>query len=333
MKKAFEEHRTFTPIPQARVYSSVSALLSPAECNRIVKLATDVGLARATQSADPGLNRVLRVPVNGTAFGGESDRLDLLEIAFKVHARACAHAQYAYSVDIAPLPKWRPRRNGQSVRDHLLANVTEWNRCVKFNVNVLQYTTDGGNVGTTLHRDEAPLAYVVPLRRTNVLGGGTRYAFLGARDETLDPPAGTLVLHPGDASHQGVEIRAQYPSQGPGQRWVIAGFIDTAPRRKPPSPDPPITREGDALALSKRWGVTLPQEREEDTRGCHVGADGTPRYRKRDGDISALHLGSRGRSVYVNTVSRRSGRRYRYYVTGRCRKQRSLTRVLSRLRS
>ena len=317
---AFDVHSDLEPIPQARVYRA--PLMDAEACGEIIRLARAIGTTQARQSADPGLNRVLRVPVNGTGNNALEARLALLEHAFRIHAATCALAEDAYGVAVAPPPKWKalPR-----ARDRLLANVTEWNKRVKFNMNVLQYTTDGGNVGTTLHRDESPLAYVVPLRRHNATGGGTHYAHLVDGGVTLNPPAGTLVLHPGDATHRGVAIGARDPNVGPGERWILAGFLGTVARHAPPRPEPPLTtRRGDVEALAKRWGVALP------TMGCHVDA-GTPRYRKKSGETKALRLGSKRRSVYVDTTSRRSGRAYRYYVTPQCRKARVLREVLGAL--
>jgi len=321
---AFDVHADFVPIPTARVYRA--PLMDAEACGEIIRLARTIGATQARQSADPGLNRVLRVPVNGTGTNAVEARLALLEHAFHIHARACALAEAAYGVAVAPPPKWKalPRA---SPRDRLLANVTEWNARVKFNMNVLQYTTDGGNVGTTLHRDESPLAYVVPLRRHNVSGGGTHYAHLGkpSGGVTLNPPAGTLVLHPGDATHRGVPIAARDPSVGPGERWILAGFLGTVARHAPPRPEPPLTsRRGDVEALAKRWGVALP--------GCHLDVQtGTPRYRKKSGETKAVRLGSKRRSVYVDTTSRHSGREYRYYVTPQCRKAKVLREVLGAL--
>lgn len=322
---AFDVHADFEGIPAARVYRA--SLMSADECGEIVRLASGIGVAQARQSADPGLNRVLRVPVNGT---GGSDavqamRLELLRHAFRIHGRACTLAAQAYGVAIAPAPTWKelPRA---SLRDRLLANVSEWNARVRFNMNVLKYTTSGGNVGTTAHRDESPLAYVVPLRRHNSLDGGTEYLHLPRAQGgvVLNPPAGTLVLHPGDATHRGVSIRARDAETGPGERWIIAGFLGTVARHAPPTPEPPLTtRRGDVDALAKRWGIHT---------GCHIDAGGVPKYRKRNGETNPLRLGSRRKSVFVDTTSQRSGRHYRYYVTQQCKKQRSLRSVLTALR-
>lgn len=334
LRPAFEVHADFEPVSEARVYRA-TLLRASEECAEIVRLASGIGAVQAQQSADPGLNRVLRVPVNGTGGSEEVQalRLELLKHAFDVHARACEAAGRAYGVEVAPPPRWRNLSRGATVRDRLLANVTEWNRRVKFNANVLKYTTEGGNVGTTPHRDESPLAYVVPLRRRNATGGGTEYLHLprgGAT--TLNPPSGTLVLHPGDATHRGVPIGARDPESGPGERWIIAGFVDTKPRRKQVVPEPSLTtRRGDLEALAGRWGAAdllLPV-----VVGCHVSSlDRVPRYRQRDGRTSPLRLGARRRSVYVDTTSSRSGRDYRYYVTPRCRKQGVLASVLRALK-
>ena len=279
---AFDVHPDFQAIPMARVYRV--PLLDTEECAEIVRLATAIGTTQAKQSADPGLNRVLRVPVNGTAGSVSTleSRLDLLKYAFQIHTLACGIAKDAYGVDVAPPPKWKAMPRA-SPRDRLLANVTEWNQRVKFNMNVLKYTTDGGNVGTTVHRDESPLAYVIPLRRHNATGGGTHYANLPRASDgiTLNPVAGTLVLHPGDAAHRGVSIGAQDPSKGPGERWIIAGFLGTVARHAPPNPEPPLTsKRGDLEALARRWGYY------EDlvATGCHLDKHGAPRYRKRNGE-------------------------------------------------
>ena len=320
---AFDVHSEFEPIPTARVYRA--PLMDAEACGEIIRLAGVIGATQARQSADPGLNRVLRVPVNGTETNAVEARLALLEHAFRIHARACELAEEAYGVAITPPPKWKAMPRA-SPRDRLLGNVTEWNARVKFNMNVLKYTTAGGNVGTTLHRDESPLAFVVPLRRHNVSGGGTHYAHLVDGGVTLNPPAGTLVLHPGDATHRGVPIAARDSSVGPGERWIIAGFLGTVARHAPPRPEPPLTtRRGDVEALTTRWGIDLP------TAGCHLDRTGTPRYRKKSGEAGPLRLGSRRRSVYLDTTARRSGRAYRYYVTPQCRKARVLRDVLGAL--
>ena len=320
---AFDVHPDFESIPTARVYRA--SLMDAETCGDIIRLANAIGATQARQSADPGLNRVLRVPVNGTGADAVEARLALLQYAFDIHARACSLAEEAYGVAVAPPPVWKalPRA---SPRDRLLANVTEWNKRVKFNMNVLKYTTEGGNVGTTLHRDESPLAYVVPLRRHNVTGGGTHYAHLVAGGVTLNPPAGTIVLHPGDATHRGVPIAAR-DDAGPGERWIIAGFLGTVARHAPPRPEPSLTtRLGDVQALARRWDVDVP------TPGCHIHArTGTPRYRKKSGETKPLRLGSKRRSVYVDTTSRTSGRAYRYYVTPQCRKAHILRVVLAAL--
>lgn len=324
----FAPHAAYAGLPVCGVHRT--PLLTAGDCARIVELARFVGTARATQSRDPGLNTVLRLPVNGT--GGservEAARLELLEYAFAVHGRACALARSLYGGDgvaVATPPKWKAMPRA-TVHDRLLANVTEWNRHAKFNMNVLQYTTRGGNVGTTLHRDESPLAFVVPLFRSRgVAGGGTEYAFLPAtsRRVTVTPPAGTLVLHPGDVAHRGVPIAAHPDEEG--ERWILAGFLGTATSHPPLRPEPPLSRQGDVAALAARWGV--------EPMGCHVGRDAarTPRYRKQDGGVSPLHLGAKRRSVYTHTRSRRSGLAYKYYVTERCRKQGRLREVLGRL--
>ena len=310
-------HPSLRRIPQARVYSFAD-VLAPAECARVVELAAAIGATRATQSRDPGLNTVLRVPVNGTA-GHVEERLELLRIAFDVHARACAAAEEAYGVAVARPPTWKalPRR---PARERLLANVTEWNARVRFNMNVLGYTAAGGNAGVRDHRDESPLAFVVPLLSRRVAGGGgTRYAHLGAKPTTLRPTPGTLVLHPGDATHAGVPIRGEG-----AERWILAGFLDTRERRPAPRPEPPLTRAGDARALAARWGVAAP--------GCDASAPGGPAYTKTDGETAPLHLG-RAKGVHARTRSRGSGRAYRYYVTGRCRAQGQLDAVRKRLRT
>ena len=328
---AFEVHPDFDPIPTARVFRA--PLLDATECATVVRLAAAIGATRATQSADPGLNRVLRVPVNGTG-GNESvlqSRLELLEHAFAIHERACAIAADAYGVAIAPPPRWKALPRASS-RDRFLANVTEWNKRVKFNMNVLKYTTEGGNVGTTLHRDESPLAYVIPLRRHNATGGGTHYAHLPRTPDglTLNPAAGTLVVHPGDAAHRGVPIGAHDASKGPGERWIIAGFLGTVARHAPPRPEPALTtRRGDLEAIARRWGYDDQVVVEE--TGCHVDSRGTPHYRKRSGETKLLRLGSKRRSVFIDTTSLRSGRSYRYYVTQQCRKKRVLGTVLGAL--
>ena len=322
---AFASHSAYAGIPVSDVHRT--PLLTHSECARIVELARVVGMARATQSRDPGLNTVLRLAVNGTGGSArvEVARLELLEYAFAIHGRACALVRTLYGdqVTIASPPSWKPMPRA-TVHERLLANVTEWNRHVKFNMNVLQYTTRGSNVGTTLHRDESPLAFVVTLHRSSgvATGGGTEYAFLQAssRRTTVTPPLGTLVLHPGDIAHRGVPIVA-HPGEE-GERWIIAGFLGTAQPRPPLHPEPPLTRHGDVAALSARWGGAL--------KGCHV-QERVPRYRKRDGTISPISLGANRRSVYTRTRSRRSKREYKYYVTGRCRKQGQLREVVDSL--
>lgn len=324
---AFPVHTDFRDIPTARVYRAV--LMNAETCGKIVALASAIGAVRATQSADPGLNRVLRVPVNGTSGNKRvvELRLQLLRHAFDIHTKACVLAQEAYGVQVARAPTWKPMPRA-SPYERLLANVTEWNARVKFNMNILKYTTEGGNVGTTLHRDESPLAYVIPLRRTNAVGGGTEYAHLPHNPDgvVLNPPAGHIVLHPGDAAHRGVPIEARDESL-PGERWIVAGFLDTKDRHRPPRPDPPMgTRRGDVEALSRRWGYEDVLE-----RGCHIDRSGIPKYRKRGGECTPLQLGKNKESVYLHTTSR-SGRAYKYYVTPGCRRKRVLNKTLSILR-
>lgn len=326
-KLAFKSHASYAGLPVAAVHRT--PLLTPAECARIVELARGIGMTRASQSRDPGLNKVLRLPVNGTGGSAQLEalRLELLEFAFAVHGRACAlaHSLYGDQVAIAAAPVWKKMPRA-SVHDKLIANLTEWNKHVKFNMNVLQYTTRGGHVGTTLHRDESPLAFVVTLFRSSgvATGGGTEYAFLPAssRRVTVTPPTGTMVLHPGDVAHRGVPIEA-HPGQV-GERWIIAGFLGTARPLPPLKPEPPLAREGDVMALAARWRVA--------PMGCHVDPkDFVPRYKKRNGNVSPLRLGKRQTSVYTNTQSANTGRDYRYYVTTRCRKQGSLNDVIQQL--
>lgn len=327
-QRAFTLHSDFAGLPVAQVYTT--PLLTDEECKHIVELASDIGLARATQSKDPGLNTVLRLPVNGI-HGQRQDsevRLALLKIAFAIHERACALANDVYGDalgqrGVAPPPKWKAMPKA-SLRDRLLGNVEEWNKRVKFNMNVLRYTTEGGNVGTTVHRDESPLAFVIPLRRINLADvGGTHYPYVAKSERTLNPPPGTLVMHPGDLAHRGVPIRAREDDK-PGERWVIAGFVGTATPLPPPRPEPPLSRVGDVQALAARWGGA--------PMGCHLGPrDGVPRYKKKSGETKPLHLGSRSKkSLYIETQTQR-GKAYKYYVTQRCRKQEQYDRVIHKL--
>ena len=85
---AFDVHPDFESIPTARVYRA--SLMDAETCGDIIRLANAIGATQARQSADPGLNRVLRVPVNGTGADAVEARLALLQYAFDIHARATA---------------------------------------------------------------------------------------------------------------------------------------------------------------------------------------------------------------------------------------------------